>query len=138
MSGLCCAVEFSGWGPLPLIQGAPEQWREYLLSAAFKRLCWPLQGAFPSAMSVMRTARNSAELDPFFQPDGSGTWHEISSLPMTNRKVSSIGTLIWDLDQWEFDWVVAHREYAAAEYVPYGDLSDEDRPLAAKPDEDGN
>lgn len=93
-------------------------------------------------MSVMRTARNAGKLDHFFQPDtngsGSGSWHEISSLPLTDPKVSSIESSIRDLDQWEFEWVAAHQDRAAAEYVTYGDLSDEYRPYASEPDEDGS
>ncbi|KJZ73025.1 hypothetical protein HIM_07597 [Hirsutella minnesotensis 3608] len=128
--------------PYPSFRELRSNGESICFSKAFKRLCWPLEGAFPSAMSVMRIARNSAEVDPFFQPDtsgsGSGTWHEISSLPITNRKVSSIQASIRDIDQWEFDWVEAHQEHATAEYVTYGDLSDEDRPFASEPDEDGN
>lgn len=119
-----------------------------LFSPAAKRLYWPLEGIFPSAISVMRTARSVGELDPFFRPDtsgsgsGSGTWHEISSLPLTDPKVSSVEASLRDLDQWESDWLAWHRDHTTpefnAEYVTYGDLSDEDRPYANEPDEDGS
>ncbi|PTB65070.1 hypothetical protein BBK36DRAFT_1160295 [Trichoderma citrinoviride] len=117
-----------------------------LFSPAAKRLYWPLEGVFPTAISVMRTVRSVDELDPFFRPDtsgsGSGTWHEIASLPVTDPKVSSVEASVRDLDQWESDWLAWHREHTApeynAEYVTYGDLSDEDRPYADEPNEDGN
>ncbi|KAK3934510.1 hypothetical protein QBC46DRAFT_368162 [Diplogelasinospora grovesii] len=87
-----------------------------------------------------------SDLEPYFQPDtggsGSGTWHEISQLPLTEPKVSSVEASVYDLDQWEFDWMAWHRDHAGAEfdpeYVTYGDLSDEDRPYANDPKEDGS
>ncbi|KAL7957134.1 hypothetical protein V8C34DRAFT_325504 [Trichoderma compactum] len=100
-----------------------ELWRNeqpVLFSPAAKRLYWPLEGVFPSAISVMRTARSVAELDPFFRPDtsgsGNGTWHEISSLPLTDPKVSSIEASLRHLDQWESDWLAWHRDHTAAEF----------------------
>lgn len=117
-----------------------------IFSAATKRLFWPLEGVFPTAVSVMKTPRSADDLEPFFQSDaggdGSGTWHEISQLPLTEPKISSIEASIRDLDQWEFDWIEWHKDHTAAEfnpeYVTYGDLSDEDRPYAREPKEDGN
>jgi hypothetical protein len=117
-----------------------------LFSAAAKRLYWPLEGVFPSAISVMRSARSVGELDPFYRSatsgSGSGTWHEISSLPLTDPKVSSVEASLRDLDQWESDWLAWHMDHTAhefnAEYVTYGDLSDEDRPYATEANEDGS
>lgn len=117
-----------------------------LFSPATKRLFWPLDGVFPTAISVMKTPRSPDDLEPYFQPDtggsGSGTWHEISQLPLTEPKVSSVEASVYDLDQWEFDWMAWHRDHAGGEfdpeYVTYGDLSDEDRPYANDPKEDGS
>lgn len=54
----------------------------------------------------MRTSRSVGELDPFLRLDtsssGSGAWHEISSLPLTDPKVSSFEALR-NLDQWKSD-----------------------------------
>jgi hypothetical protein len=105
-----------------------------LFSPAAKRLFWPLEGVFPTAISVMKTPRSADELEPFFQPDtggnGSGTWHEISHLP------------VYDLEQWEFDWMAWHKDHDGPEfdreYVTYGDLDDEVRPYANEPKEDGS
>ena len=117
-----------------------------LFSPATKRLFWRLDGAFPTAISVMKTPRSPDDLEPYFQPDtggsGSGTWHEISQLPLTEPKVLSVKASVYDLDQWEFDWMAWHRDHAGGEfdpeYVTYGDLSDEDRPYANDPKEDGS
>lgn len=130
--------------PRPSFKELRSNEERVLFSPAAKRLYWPLEGVFPSTISVMKTARSVDELDPFFKPDanGSGTWHEISSLPLTDPKVSSIEASLRDLDQWESDWVAWHRDHTAPEfnpeYVTYGDLSDEDRPYADEPKEDGS
>lgn len=111
---------------------------------AVKRLFWPLDGVFPTAISVMKTPRRPEDLEPYFQSDaggdGSGMWHEISQLPLTEPKVSSIEASVYDLDQWESDWVAWHENHTGdefeQEYVTYGDLSDEDRPYAKEQKED--
>lgn len=117
-----------------------------LFSSATKRLFWPLDGVFPAAISVMKTPRSPDELEPYYQPDtagsGSGIWHDISQLPLTERNVSSVEASVYDLDQWEFDWMAWHGEHVGGEfhqeYVTYGDLSDVDRPYANEPKEDGS
>lgn len=117
-----------------------------LFSPAAKRLFWSLDGVFPTSISVMKTASSVYDLEPYFQPDasgsGSGMWHEISRLPLTEPKVSSIGASVCDLDQWESDWVAWHQDHTAdefnPEYVTYGDLNDEDRPYAEYAKEDGS
>ncbi|KAL7906379.1 hypothetical protein GGI35DRAFT_482544 [Trichoderma velutinum] len=132
--------------PYPSFEELRSNGERVLFSPAAKRLYWPLEGVFPSAISVMRTARSVGELDPPFRPDTrgseSGTWHEISSLPLTDPKVSSVEASLRDLDQWESDWLAWHRDHTApefnAEYTTYGDLSDEDRPYANEPKEDGS
>lgn len=117
-----------------------------LFSPATKRLFWPLDGVFPAAISVMKNPRSADDLELFFQPDtggnGSGTWHEISQLPLTEPKVSSVEASVYDLEQWEFDWMAWHKDHDGPEfdqeYVTYGDLDDEDRPYANDPKEDGS
>jgi hypothetical protein len=108
-------------------------------SDAAQRLFWPLDGVFPTAISVMKTSRSPDSLEPYFQPDagGSGTWHEISQLPLTEPKVSSVKASVSDLDHWEEVWLEQHREHTDAEYVTYGDLSDDDRPYPSEMKEDG-
>lgn len=115
-------------------------------SPATKQLFWPLDGVFPSAISVMKTAHSVDDLEPFFRPDkegnGSGTWHEISQLPLTEPRVSSVEASVYDLEQWEFDWMAWHKDHDGPEfdqeYVTYGDLDDEDRLYASEPKEDGS
>ncbi|EHK39365.1 hypothetical protein TRIATDRAFT_288158 [Trichoderma atroviride IMI 206040] len=132
--------------PHPSFEELRSNEERVLFSPAAKRLYWPLEGVFPSAISVMRTSRSVVELEPFFRPDtsgsGSGTWHEISSLPLTDPKVSSVEASLRDLDQWESDWLAWHRDHTAsefsAEYITYGDLSDEERPYANEPNQDGS
>ncbi|KAI9643834.1 hypothetical protein NHQ30_007185 [Ciborinia camelliae] len=116
-----------------------------LFSPATKRLFWPLDGVFPTSISVMKTPRSPDDLEPYFQPNiggrGSPIWHEISRLPLTEPKVSSIEASVYDLNQWEFDWVAWHRDHAGGElnpeYATYGDLSDKDRPYANNKKKDG-
>lgn len=112
-------------------------------SPAAKRLFWPLDGVFPTALSVMKTPRSADDLEPYFQhTPGGGTWHEIAQMPLTEPKVSSVEASACDLEQWEPDWAAWHGhhegEMADPEYVTYGDLSDEDRPYAKEPREDGS
>lgn len=113
------------------------------LSSAAKRLFWPLDGVFPSALSVMKTHRNADDLEPYFQQTlEGGIWHEIAQQPLTEPKVSSVEASIYDLEQWEFNWVAWHGHHegqpAKPEYITYGDLSDEVRPYATEPKEDGS
>ncbi|KAL3424026.1 hypothetical protein PVAG01_03307 [Phlyctema vagabunda] len=112
---------------------------------AARRLFWPLDGAFPTAISVMKTPGSPEDLEPYFQPDvagdSSGTWHEVSKLSLTEPKVSSIEASVYDLEQWEFNWMAWHElhtegDFVDQEYVTYGDLSDEDRPYAKEQKED--
>ncbi|TFB05930.1 hypothetical protein CCMA1212_001368 [Trichoderma ghanense] len=133
--------------PYPSFEELRSNEERVLFSPAAKRLYWPLDGVFPFAISVMKTARSVDELGPLFRPDtngsgSDGTWHEISSLPVTDPKVSSVEASVRDLDQWESDWLAWHRDHTAPEfkpeYVTYGDLSDEDRPYADEPKEDGS
>ncbi|PQE09087.1 domain containing protein [Rutstroemia sp. NJR-2017a BVV2] len=115
-------------------------------SPVAKRLFWRYEGVFPTAISVMKPPLSRDDLEPYFQPDteggGSGTWHEISQLSLTEPKVSSIEALAYVLYKWESDWIEWHKDHAGdefnPEYVTYGDLSDEDRPYAENSKEDGN
>ncbi|KAJ4341300.1 hypothetical protein N0V85_009862 [Neurospora sp. IMI 360204] len=79
------------------------------------------------------------DLEPFFNPD-TGTWHEISQLPLTEPKVSSLEVSIYDLKNWVYDWVEWHEHHDAPdygqEYVAYGDLDDDIRPYVKEPKED--
>lgn len=116
-----------------------------VFSPAAKRLVWPLDGVFPTALSVMQTPRSADDLEPYFQQTlgGGGTWHEIAQLPLTEPEVSSVEASVYDLERWESDWVAWHGYHegepgAGPEYVTYGDLSDEDRPYATEPKEDGS
>jgi hypothetical protein len=115
-----------------------------VFSPAAKRLFWPLDGVYPTAISVMKTPQSAGDLEPYFQqtPDRGGVWHEIAQLPLTVPKVSSVEASVYDLDELESDWVEFHKyhegEPANPEYVTYGDLSDEDRPYADEPNEDGS
>ena len=110
------------------------------------RLFWPLDDDFPGAISVMKTSRGANDLEPFFRPgardSGGDAWHEISQLPISNPKVSSIDASVYELDQWEYDWVQWHMNHPDGDfhpqYVTYGDLSDEDRPYAREQKEDGS
>lgn len=116
------------------------------LSPAARRLHWTLTGDYPSAISVMKTKHYDGQLDAFFRLDegatGSGNWHEIATLPLTEPKVSSIEASLLDLEQWESDWMAWHADHSAPGfgqiYWTYADLSDDDRPFRDEPDEDGN
>lgn len=125
------------------------------------RLFWPLEGAFPEGISVMKHPRGiNKDLDPFYRSaitaggddnndgDGSnsGPWHECASEPVTDPKVSSIEVSVRELEQWEYDWVAWHEFHhdavcapdANQQFVTYGDLDDDVRPFRREGVEDGN
>lgn len=111
-----------------------------VFSPAAQRLFWPLDGVFPTALSVMKTSCSANDLEPYFQQTlGGGIWHEIVQPPLTEPKVSSVEASVYDLEQWEFNWMAWHGHHEGADpvYVTYGDLGDEDRPYAAEPKKDG-
>lgn len=102
-----------------------EQWSDgqrVLFSEDFERLCWPLGGLFPTALSVMKTMHGALqEMEPLQQ---NGIWREIAFLPLTQLKVSSINAYIPMLDEYEGNWVVWHRDHETAEYVANWNLDD--------------
>ena len=108
---------------------------------ASKRLFWHFDSVFPVAISVMKTPRSPESLEPYFQPEaggsGSGTWHEISQLPLTEPKVSSVEVSVYELEGWRNSWLEQHREHIEGEYVTYGDLSDDERPYPSEMKEEG-
>ncbi|EGO56024.1 hypothetical protein NEUTE1DRAFT_148386 [Neurospora tetrasperma FGSC 2508] len=128
--------------PYPSFKELEYEEVRVFLSPATERLFWELDGVFPTAISVMKDERGTKDdLEPFFRPD-TGTWHEISQLPVTEPKVSSLEASVYDLDQLEYDWLRWHEDHDAPqfgqEYVTYGDLDDDIRPYAKEPKEDGS
>ncbi|EGX93125.1 hypothetical protein CCM_04497 [Cordyceps militaris CM01] len=119
----------------PSFEELRSERQRIVFSNHFKRLCWPLRGTFPTALSVMATARGALdEMEPLQRQDGS--WHEIATLSLTEPKVSSVNASVFILNQYEADWVVMHEYHETAEYVTYGDLDDETRPFGEQ-QEDG-
>lgn len=112
-----------------------------VFSDAAKRLLWIFPGVFPTSISVMKTPRSPESLEPYWQPDakgsGSGTWHDISQLPVTEPKISSVEVSVDDLENWRNNWLGQHSEHDQGEYVTYGDLSDDERPYPAEMKEEG-
>ncbi|KAJ4414511.1 hypothetical protein N0V85_003115 [Neurospora sp. IMI 360204] len=138
--------------------------RRVIYTPATQRLYWEFDGVFPTAISVMKDKKGAKDdLEPFFNPD-TGTWHEISQLPLTEPKVSSLEVSVFDLEgrQWELDWAEWHEHHGAnyesnwaeylkhhggdapapirgqQEWVTYGDLDDDVRPYAREQKEDGS
>lgn len=109
-----------------------------------QRLFWPFESVFPTCTSIMKTPHSLDSLEPYFQPDTSGsstgTWHEISQLPLTEPRISSIKVSVDDLDLWEEMWLEQHRGHTgpSAKYVTYGDLSDNERAYPTEMKEDGS
>jgi hypothetical protein len=98
-----------------------------IFSRAYQRLMWPIQGEFPSAISVM--TENTPQ--PLFNPE-TGEWHEIASQSITNIKVSSLEASLENLDSWERQWERMHMEHAdpaydECEFVTDSDLDDDER-----------
>ncbi|KAM3501682.1 hypothetical protein MY11210_009308, partial [Beauveria gryllotalpidicola] len=85
-------------------------------------------------MKTFQSGRDG--LEPFQNLDG--TWHEIAFLPVQQPPVSSIVASLEFLNDWEHDWVEHHQHHEGAEFVTYGELSDEDRPYAREMKEDGS
>ncbi|KAK3486963.1 uncharacterized protein B0T23DRAFT_407838 [Neurospora hispaniola] len=113
-------------------------------SPATERLFWELDGVFPTAISVMKDKRGAKDdLEPFFRSD-TGTWHEISQLPLTEPKVSALEVSVHDVNELEYRWMRCHEDHDmpqdlyGQEYVTYGDLDDDIRPYAKEPKEDGS
>ncbi|GJC94494.1 lysM domain-containing protein [Colletotrichum higginsianum] len=130
----------------PLDEGPPYRSFEELrgdptvavvFTAAAKRLFWPLDGVFPTALS---RGRSRAVLPA--DPRRRRHLARDRAAALTEPKVSSVEASVYDLEQWEFNWVAWHTHHegepANPEYVTYGDLSDEDRPYAKEPKEDGS
>ena len=87
--------------------------RRVIYTPAAERLYWEFDGVFPTstAISVMKNEKGAKDdLEPFFNPD-TGTWHEISQLPLTEPKTSSFEVSVFDLEgrRWERDWDEWHK-----------------------------
>ncbi|KFY37689.1 hypothetical protein V494_04651 [Pseudogymnoascus sp. VKM F-4513 (FW-928)] len=100
-----------------------------------QRLIWPLNGPLP-AISVMKESGDYDSPEPYFQQsDGSGTWHAVSKMPLTEPKISSITVSDYDLDLWEDFWLEEHEQHSepggeaepSARYKRLPDLGLEDR-----------
>ncbi|KEQ62596.1 uncharacterized protein M437DRAFT_49717 [Aureobasidium melanogenum CBS 110374] len=124
-----------------------ERWiensRAPRFAAAFGRLIWPIQGEFPSTISVMAEPhQDTGTLQPLFDSE-TGEWHKIASQSITDSKVSYIEASVVNLDNWDRRWERLHMEHADPAYdeckfVTYGDLDNGIRPFAEDPErEDG-
>ncbi|KAG9948855.1 hypothetical protein KCU85_g4771, partial [Aureobasidium melanogenum] len=124
-----------------------ERWiennRAPRFTEAFERLIWPIQGEFPTAISVMAEPhQNTGTSQPSFDSE-TGEWHEIASQSITDTKVSYIEASLLNLDNWDYRWERLHMEHAdpayeGCEFVTYGDLDNDIRPFAKNPErEDG-
>ncbi|OBT85704.1 hypothetical protein VE02_05944 [Pseudogymnoascus sp. 03VT05] len=113
-----------------------------------QRLIWPLNGPLTS-LSIMKERGSWDSPEPYFQQtsDGSGTWHPVSKMPLSEPKVSSITVSVWDLDLWEDDWLEEHEQHSSpsggegepsARYgrLPDLGLEDEEREEEEEGDED--
>lgn len=105
-------------------------------SNAGDRIFWTLDGPLTTAISIMKDSHSPDSLEPYFQPtpDGGGTWHPASKLPVSEPKVSSITVRVDELETWEWNWKDCHHDHSEVGYesrgVKYGVLEDYD------PDED--
>lgn len=79
-----------------------------------QRLIWPLNGPL-SSISIMKERGNWDSPEPYFQQtsDGSGTWHAVSTMPLSEPKVSSITVSVYDLDLWEDYWLEVHEQHSS-------------------------
>lgn len=57
--------------------------------------------------------------EPYFEQtsDGSGNWHAVSKMPLSEPKVSLITVSVHDLDLWEEFWLEEHEQH----YSPSGE-----------------
>ncbi|KAI0543607.1 hypothetical protein F4679DRAFT_568091 [Xylaria curta] len=148
--------------PYPSYRAVQSERIPITFNACMNCLFWPLEGAFPEAISMMKHPRGSKEdLDPFYRSaitagvddnnddgsnSGSGPWHECALEPVTDPKVSSIEISARELDQWDSDWVAWHEIHhdaqcapdANQQFVAYGDLDDDIRPFRREGEEDGD
>ncbi|KAK3947062.1 hypothetical protein QBC32DRAFT_103023 [Pseudoneurospora amorphoporcata] len=97
-----------------------------IYTPASQRLYWRFDGIFPTAISVMKNAKGAQDdLEPFFNPD-TGTWHEISQLPLTEPKISSLEVSVFDLEgeRWERDWAEWHEYHHGATWESVASAED--------------
>ncbi|KAI8628842.1 hypothetical protein F5Y19DRAFT_475926 [Xylariaceae sp. FL1651] len=79
----------------------------------------------PDALRLAPIASSGALTDRCLA-QSSTTWHPISQMPLTELKIWSITTFVYDLDDWEETWVESHgREWT-------WDLDDDEIPEGTK------
>ncbi|KAL2074089.1 hypothetical protein VTL71DRAFT_7867 [Oculimacula yallundae] len=82
-----------------------------VISPPVYRLFWPLEGAFPEAISVMQD-EPSPSLTPYYV---NGVYHSISSEPVSEPKISSVTVRIQSFSNWEDAWDDYHERHEGME-----------------------
>ena len=104
----------------PTYSGLRDEQLPVCISPDAERIFWPLDGVFPTAISVMKTLKSTDALEPYFggdtsgsgsDSDSNGTWHAISQLSLTEPEISSITVSVMDFEHWEETWLDWHREH---------------------------
>jgi hypothetical protein len=78
--------------------------RAPFLTAAYRRLIWPVRGAFPSAITVKSGTDDGGVPEPFPKPE-TGEWHTIASQSITGENFSCVEASLQTLD-----WTGSDRE----------------------------
>ncbi|KUJ15131.1 uncharacterized protein LY89DRAFT_685945 [Mollisia scopiformis] len=76
-------------------------------------LFWPLNGPLTSDLAVLSTPFTPDTREPYYN-ETNGTWHPVSKLPITEPKVSSITVHVYELEQWEENWLDMHEGCSGA------------------------
>lgn len=100
--------------PLPSFEELSRAKQTALLTKDAQRLRWALDGPLTTALSVMQEPYHDPEAgspEPYFNSQN-GSWHAVSQTPYTDPKISSVTVTVWQLDDWEYQWVELHRGHS--------------------------
>ena len=94
----------------PGYEMAMSRQRKPWASEDLVRLFWTLQGPLEESVSVMRDKHSPhRHLEPYHERTLDGdSWHPISEKPVTSPPVSNLFVDVYQLAEWEGDWVEMH------------------------------
>ncbi|KAJ9129620.1 hypothetical protein NKR23_g12498 [Pleurostoma richardsiae] len=74
-------------------------------------LFMPVQGTVQSAIEVLSDPGDPDTRTPYYN-QVAGTYHPVSTLPISEPKVSSITVHVSELEDWEENWLNVHEEHS--------------------------
>ncbi|KAH7031274.1 uncharacterized protein B0I36DRAFT_229503, partial [Microdochium trichocladiopsis] len=99
-------------------------------SSALNHIFWSLDGPLETAISVLSIQDDVVLKEPIYDQE-SGEWHPIAQLPISEPRLSSIAVQVFELDDWEEQWLGYHAEHEDLRLpVAHGDDNDDDNARA--------